>query len=270
MLKYYDMAYATCPRKGRFALEEKGVDYERHPIEMTDPLRADEDSWFRTVNPRGELPIMDHDGRWLRESTVICEYAEEAFEGPALLPAEPYWRAVARLWMKRLEVEIHYPHHVAINCAIAFVPDLANRGISRATYLAAITPSRQPVIADIFDHGIDSQHVREGFAAYDRLFADMEVALTQTPWLAGETFSLAEVGVAPWALRMGEEFALADILWEGRPRIREWFARIRERPGFRRAIDTPGAAEWIVKFQDLALQSKPEVERMMADVRAAR
>lgn len=97
MLKPYDSSFARCPRKARFGLEENGVEYESIEIDMYSPERQNQDSWFRKVNPTGMLPVLEDDGRFIRESSVICEYADEAFEGPALMPADPYWRAVVRL-----------------------------------------------------------------------------------------------------------------------------------------------------------------------------
>lgn len=270
VLKLYDSAYSTCPRKARFALEEKGVVYESVEIGWYSPERRDPDSWFRKVNPTGVLPVLEHNGRFVRESTVICEYVEEAFDGPPLMPVDPYRRAAARLWMKRIEVEMHFPNHLAINFAIAFAPDLKAEGADLDEHLRIAAVKRRAVIADVFTHGMESRYVREGIDDYDRLFADMEAALAESEWLAGDAFSLADIGVAPWALRMGKEFGYADLLWDGRPRVSEWFERVSSRDAFKRAIYTPAAEHWIEGYRRYGNEARPVFERILAEARAAR
>jgi len=268
VLTYYDSSFATCPRKGRVALEEKGVPYRKVEIDMQSPERKDHASEFRRVNPTGVLPVIEHHGRFVTESTVICEYVDEAFNGPALMPEDPYWRARARLWMKRIEVEIHVPHHLAINYALSFVPDIEENNVDKAEYLEILTPARREIVGDVFERGLESRYVLDGLAAYDRFFADMELALSETPWLGGGAFSLGDVGVAPWALRMGKEYGYADLLWKDRPNVADWFARVDGRDGFRRAIDVPGANEWIDKFREYGDRGRAQVTAILDQRRA--
>lgn len=53
-----------------------------------------------TLNPRGLVPTLQYANKPLFESTVICEFLEEAYpdHGPRLLPADPYDRARTRIW----------------------------------------------------------------------------------------------------------------------------------------------------------------------------
>jgi glutathione S-transferase len=53
---------------------------------------------YLKLNPLGRVPtlVLD-DGRALPESEVICEYLEETFPSPPLLPADPWQRAQVRL-----------------------------------------------------------------------------------------------------------------------------------------------------------------------------
>jgi len=94
MVKLYDSAFATCPRKARLAFEEKGAPYTR---ETLNPLvwTRDPSHPLRKVSPDGLLPLVEIDGKFLRESTVICEYVDEAFDGPALMPV----LTIALFWL---------------------------------------------------------------------------------------------------------------------------------------------------------------------------
>jgi glutathione S-transferase len=52
------------------------------------------------LNPRGLVPTLQYDNKPLYESTVICEFLDEAYpdHGPKLLPDDPYERARTRIW----------------------------------------------------------------------------------------------------------------------------------------------------------------------------
>ena len=52
------------------------------------------------LNPRGLVPTLQYDNKPLYESTVICEFLEEAYPDhtPHLLPKDPYDRARTRIW----------------------------------------------------------------------------------------------------------------------------------------------------------------------------
>jgi glutathione S-transferase len=96
-MKLYQTFASPFPTRVRLALYAKGIAFE-----IIEPpgfgssklLKGD----YLKINPLGRVPtlVLD-DGRALPESEVICEYLEDAFPVPALLPADPWQRAQARL-----------------------------------------------------------------------------------------------------------------------------------------------------------------------------
>ena len=70
------------------ALYEKGLDFTPR---FLDPAKFEHhEDWFKAINPRGQVPALDHDGQIITESTVICEYLEDAFpDAPKLRPDRP-------------------------------------------------------------------------------------------------------------------------------------------------------------------------------------
>ncbi len=69
-------------------LYEKELDFKLH---FVDPAKFEQHSdWYKKINPRGQVPALDHDGRVVTESTVICEYLEDVFpDQNPLRPADP-------------------------------------------------------------------------------------------------------------------------------------------------------------------------------------
>lgn len=62
---------------------------------------------YLAINPIGKVPALSLDGWTLPESTVICEYLEERFPQPSLLPASAEDRARARLLMRLVDLYLY-------------------------------------------------------------------------------------------------------------------------------------------------------------------
>ncbi len=77
------------------ALEHKALAYELRTVSFAD--REHKRPEFLAMNPRGQLPVLEHDGFALAESAAIVEYLEDAFPGtPALFPGDARARAQVR------------------------------------------------------------------------------------------------------------------------------------------------------------------------------
>jgi stringent starvation protein A len=95
----YDAARCPYCARVRIVLAEKDLAYETVEIDL-----SDRPAWLYEKNPRGKVPVLEEDGGLvLPESTVIMEYLEERFPEPALWPADPAERALARLWLDRFD-----------------------------------------------------------------------------------------------------------------------------------------------------------------------
>ena len=96
MLTLYDAPRCPYCARVRIVLAEKDVPHETVVIDL-----SDRPAWLYEKNPSGKVPVLEDDGWVLPESAVIDEYLEERHPEPALLPADPGERAVARLLVFR-------------------------------------------------------------------------------------------------------------------------------------------------------------------------
>jgi glutathione S-transferase len=90
-----------CPyaARVRIVLAEKGLAYEAVGIDLDD-----RPGWLYDKNPLGRVPVYEEDeGLVLPESLVIMEYLDERYPEPALLPADPAARALARFQVWRFD-----------------------------------------------------------------------------------------------------------------------------------------------------------------------
>jgi glutathione S-transferase len=101
MLKLCGFHISNYHNKVRIVLLEKGIAFEE---EAVFPSQKEE---FLARTPLGKVPFLElSDGRRLTESSVICEYLEDAFPGTPLLPAGPFERAKVREIVAYLEVHV--------------------------------------------------------------------------------------------------------------------------------------------------------------------
>lgn len=158
-------------------LEEKNLPYQYVEI---NPYDKSPD--FLALNPRGLVPTLavhvpGDDKKALRplyESTVICEYLEEAYpdSGAGLLPqSDPYERARCRLWID----------HVGSRIVPAWYKLMQHTGDK--------------------PHSIDE--AREGLHKHLKAFAQEMLDVGGSgPWFLGDVFSLVDVALVPWAQRL--------------------------------------------------------------------
>jgi len=95
-LKLYSGWFCPFVQRAWLVLEEKKIPYEY--IEVNPYHKP---ASLLSLNPRGLVPTLQYDNKPLYESTVICQFLEEAYpeHGVSLLPKDVYDRARMRIWI---------------------------------------------------------------------------------------------------------------------------------------------------------------------------
>ena len=265
MLELYHHGSSVCAAKVRLALAEKRLDWKSHYVDIIagEQFRPD----FLKINPRAMVPALVHDGRIIIELTLICEYLDEIAPTHPIYPADPYARYQARLWTKAVDEELH-PACSALTYVVSHRHSIMKNGAgSFESFLN--TPSNETKEARTLkwqwvQHGLDAPGAADKLKLYARHMRNMENALKDRPWLAGDNFSIADIAMAPYVNRLAM-LQLAEI-WEGGrlPCVADWFVRLAARPTFK-----PALLDWIPDGLKADLtangaKSLPDVRRILA------
>lgn len=199
-MKLYWHPVSLMPWRVRIALAEKGLDYEEAVIDL--PGGASHQPDFLALNPFGQVPVLEDDGRAFAESTAILEYLEETHPRPALMPAS----AAARADVRQLMCWSNGPWM-----------------LSWKRWMAPVSMGF-PDTAEVRAQGREElgQHV-----------AMLAARLDRSDWLAGD-YSLADICYAPLAMIANGVGLSAEI--SALPSIAAWLDRLRRRPAIQAAM----------------------------------
>ena len=266
MLELYHNDMSTCAQKVRFALAEKKVTWHSHHLDLR--ARDQQKPEYLKLNPNAVVPTLVHDGVVMIESTVINEYIDDAFPTPPLRPADAAGKARVRLWTKQLDEGLHADTGV-VSTSIAFRYQKLDQGPEEVEALLNNMPSpakRERSRSTIFE-GVKSPLFRESILRFDVLLARMDAMLQSCQWLAGDTFSLADIAYAPYLTRL--DHLHLSAMWARRRHLAAWYDRICKRAGYMEGLTKWLNPRYLTLMEERGRQDWPFVEGILAEPAAA-
>ncbi|MEM6641158.1 MAG: glutathione S-transferase family protein [Pseudomonadota bacterium] len=267
MLELYHHGSSVCAAKVRFALAEKRV----VPDEMhyVDILKGEQfTDAFRAINAKAVVPVLVHDERIINESTVICGYINDAFDGPALVPSDPLARARVRMWEKAVDEQLHPAcgELTFVCCHRHIVMRLGEQKLKEflsSTPDQSVTNTWRERKKEIVRLGFDAPGIEDTIRLYDDHLSKMQTALETHAWLAGETFSLADIALTPYVNRL--DMLSMSGMWQGgrRPAVENWFERIKAISTFKAAFLDWCPDALTDDLRTFGAQSWPDVKRII-------
>ena len=159
---------------------------------------------------------MKHGDLTLYETAAICRYIDEAFDGPALQPADAAGRALMEQWIS------------------AFVDYYYDWTIKRMVIQRIVVPTRggtpdEDMIADALPH---AKH----------LMSVANKGLEANAYLAGSDVSIADFFLLPAVIYMGK-IPEGEQVMDGLSAIQDWTGRMMSRPSFAATAPSPPGEE---------------------------
>ncbi len=200
-LKLYAHPFSSYCQKVLVALYENSTPFEWRLLEHENPQLLGE---FAALWPLKRFPVLVDGGRTIPEASIIIEYLGLHYPGPVpLLPQDP-----------RAALEV--------------------RAMDRFFDNYISTP-QQRVVSDRLrpEAERDARGVRDACAMLDTAYAWLDQVMAHREWAAGDHFSLADCGAAPflfyadWTHRIDTAFT----------HVLAYRRRLLARPSFARAVD---------------------------------
>jgi len=268
MLELYHHGSSVCAAKVRFTLDEKGVPVDEY--HYVDILKGEQfDPAFLKINPHAVVPSLVHDGKVINESTLICEYLDDVFPEPRLQPEDPFARHRMKLWTKAVDELLHpaCAEVTFVSCHRHIIKRLSPEALEAFldnTPEHSVKGGWRQRKRELVMLGFDAPGVDAKFRLYDSHLKQMEAALRNQSWLAGDAFSLADISLAPYVNRL-DMLSMSELWENGRlPQVAAWFARIKSRPAFQSALLDWCPSELTADLARYGALSWPKVSQIVA------
>lgn len=203
MIRFYGWATPNSQRVA-IMLEELGLAYEAIGVN----IRAREQfaPAILALNPYGKVPILEQPGRPpIFESGAILIHLAEAHG--RFLPREEPARAAVLSWLM-----------VALTSLGPFT--------GQAHHWTELAPEKPEAAR------------RHTVALVERVYRLLDGRFSETPYLAGEEYSIADIAAWPWVAKHG----WAEMRLEAFPNLARWFATVGDRPAVKRGMQVPKGA----------------------------
>lgn len=200
MAKLFHVPLSPYCRKVRLSLAEKKIE-----VELVEERYWEKDADFLRRNPAGKVPVLKIDGLTMAESAPICEYLEEAYPEPRLLPRD----AKARYEVRRIVSWFDDKFHQEVTSKLLY--ERVNKKITGEGYP-------------------DSRNVKSGAQSIKFHLDYMGWLLDHRRWLAGDAMTLADFAAAAHLSALDY---ISDVDWNRNQNVKDWYAKIKSRPAFR-------------------------------------
>ena len=214
--------------KPMLALMEKGVAFDSHYLDLLNFDQHKPD--YLAINPAGTIPAMTHGDRVLTESTAIMEYVDEAFAGPALMPANPIDRWRVRWWMKFMDQWLA-PSFSMIGWSVFVGPAVRSKDpeVLKAAIERIPMPERRVAWRKAIYGTFSDAEMAESQRRVAHGIGMLEAALAEREWLGSAAYSLADINGfnLAYALPLSQPHLSNDDLT---PHIMRWLRAIYARP----------------------------------------
>ena len=205
-MKLFDYERAPNPRRARMIIAEKGIDVQKIPVDLYSKEQLSPE--FLAINPGATLPVLEtEDGTYLTETVAICLYLERHTPEPPLMGTGATEEALVLNWNNIVEQGGFF--------AVAETLRNWSPGFRDHVFPGAVAYPQIPQLVD------------RGRQRMEQFFDRIEQRLNESPYLAGDNYSLADISL----------LAVTDFAgWvridprKNRPALARWHKIVSARP----------------------------------------
>lgn len=204
MLKIWGRMTSINVQKVAWCVDELGIPYER--IDAGREFGLNDTAEYLAKNPNGLIPLIEDEGFTLWESNAIVRYLAAKHGLGTLCPADAQQRASADRWMDWQATTLNPP-------------------IGAIFQMLIRTPEAQR----------DMKVVEANRPLAETRLAMLDAMLAKSPYLNGDTFSMADIPAGLSARR----WQSLPVDRQTHPNVNRWLATLAARPAAKQAFAVP-------------------------------
>lgn len=225
----FHFGLSSCSQRVRFALEEKGVAWEGHTVDLHKMENVSRE--YQQIHPKGYVPALVHDGRLVTESVDIIRYIDEHFAGPSLMPESTKGIELLNHWVERADRNQWCLKTLTYELLFKKLGHFSKDEEVQYYIEHQSNPELVQFIKE-FTAGFPEERIHGCLDEVESFLAELNGLLSENRYVAGDLFSIADIAVVVNVHR----YKLLQISLEPYEAIRNWYERIESRPGFQKAI----------------------------------
>src|SRR6185369_9816154 len=199
-MKIFGHPASTCTRKVLMTLNETNTPFDLVLVDFAKGEHKQQPHLGR--QPFGQVPALNDDGFEMYESRAMARYIDSKAGGP-LTPKDAHSRALMEQWIS-IETSNFASH------AMKFV------------YQYVFKREQSPEVLNAAGAGLDLA------------YATMDKTLASQPFLAGESFSIADLCFMPYMEYLALSPAAAKL--GERPNVAAWWTRVSGREAWKKTV----------------------------------
>ncbi|KAH1215257.1 Glutathione S-transferase TCHQD [Glycine max] len=223
----------------RFALEEEGVDYTSHHV---NPITGKNlDSSFFKMNRHGRVPVFQNGSHIIYNTIDIIQYIERiavVSSGVESISASSRevveWMQKIHDWDPKFFTLSHIPEKYRLYVS-KFIRQVAIARMSESPELASDYHRKLKEAYETEEKLKEADVLRRSKEHLVILLDEVERQLSETPYLAGQEFTMADVMLIPVLVRL-KLLDLENEYITGRPNIAEYWILVQQRPSYKKVI----------------------------------
>lgn len=228
-LHLYHTDFCDCCDLVRITLAQKHLEWVSHYLDVIqgDHLSVD----FFSLNPKGLVPVLVHDGLVINESQDIVRYLDQRFPDHASVLMT--LRHEQRLWTAAAAKIRQYIGVLSFEFLIKAFP------FHRMNYAVRTKLHQQQGRTPGFylDLGscaqVDCDHIIEALKAVNRSLQRLEQTLQESPYLVGQSFSSADIA---WLVQVHRLKLLKLDDLEQYPQVVNWYNSLQTHPAVQQGM----------------------------------
>jgi glutathione S-transferase len=165
VIKLYGAPLSPFARKALLVLDYKGLEYDNIPS-----FPGDESVEFRAISPLGKIPVLEHDGFAVPDTSVICRYLDRIAPDKSIYPSD------AKLEARACWLEEYADSKLVEVCAGLFRERLLKPKMMNE-------PTDEAMVQNILDNTMP------------QCLAYLESIAPESGYLVGDNLSIADVAV---------------------------------------------------------------------------